>query len=402
MVTSSHVLTSGGTNRVIGLVGAGHFFSHFYMLLLPPLFPVLREVYGVGYTELGLAITVFSVTTALTQAPMGYLVDRHGARLLLPCGLLLQAIAIALIGLLPFYGALLVLMVVSGLANSVYHPADYTILNATVPSERMGRAFSLHTFAGFLGDAMAPVTILFLMALLGWQQGLVVCGLVGAAMAGLLFANGTLLRDASRSSGQAAPGGAGLGLLFSLPVLMGLLFFVGIAMAGKGINSFSVAALTEGDAMSLARASTILSAFLFMAPLGVLVGGWIADRVQRHDLVVSGCFVMVAGLFTLVALGDWSMATLLVLFAVAGFCKGMVAPSRDMMIRAVAPPGATGRVFGFVSTGLNIGGILAPPMFGYLLDQGQPDTLFLVVAAISLLTVATVLTTGRVAGVAKR
>lgn len=402
MAVAGQVMAGAGSGRIIGLIGAGHFCSHFYMLLLPPLFPVLRELYGVGYTELGLAITVFSITTGLTQAPVGYLVDRYGARSLLVGGLLLEALAIGLIGVLPSYGALLALMVLAGLANAVYHPADYTILNATVPSERMGRAFSLHTFAGFLGDALAPVTILFLMAVVGWQAGLIACGLLGVGVAGLLYLNSDLLQDASRGGASTGAAPVGWRVLLSLPVLMGLLFFVGIAMAGKGINSFSVAAFTEEGVLSLAEASLVLSAFLFMAPPGVLAGGWIADRVRHHARVVAACFVAVALLFSLVALVDWSLTMLLVLFAVAGFCKGMVAPSRDMMIRAVAPPGATGRVFGFVSTGLNIGGIVAPPAFGYLLDRGEPDMLFLAVAAISLLTVATVLTTGRVGAAGRR
>lgn len=386
------------SRRVIGLVGTGHFFSHFYMLLLPPLFPILRGVYGVGYTELGLAFTVFSVVTGLTQAPVGFLVDRYGARRLLVGGLLLEGLAIALIGLVPHYGALLALMMLAGLANAVYHPADYAILSATMPAERIGRAFSLHTFAGYSGDALAPVTILALLGLCGWRLGLVVCGLAGMAMALVLSANGELLQTRPHQAGPAVDGaarGSGWGLLFSLPVLMGVLFFVGIAMTGKGIQSFSVAALTSRDNLPLAQASGILSAYLFMAPVGVLAGGWIADRVGHHARVVSVCFVLVAAAFAVVGRGGLAPSMLLVVFAVAGLAAGVVAPSRDMLVRAVAPPEAVGRVFGFVSTGLNIGGIVAPPLFGYLLDRGAPSLLFWGVALLSLLTVVTVWETGR-------
>lgn len=397
MVASSAALESGRTVRVVGLISVGHFLSHFYMLLLPPLFPVLREVYGVGYTELGLAITLFGLATALTQVPVGFLVDRFGARRLLIAGLFLQSLAIALIGIFPSYGALLVLMAVSGLANSVYHPANYSILNASVPSDRMGRAFSIHTFAGHLGNALAPVSILLLMALVGWEYGLVVCGLLGASIGMLLLANGSLLDDAGRSNATASAGStrASLQLLFSPPILMGLVFFIALAMAGKGISSFSIAAFDARDGMVLVHASMVLSAFLFASPAGVLAGGWLADRVRRHDLVVTANFLAVAMIFSLVAGGVWSLPLLMVLFAVAGFCTGLVAPSRDMMIRSVTPPGSMGKVFGFVSTGFNIGTIIAPPMFGLMLDHGEPAWVFWGVAVISLMTVATVLETGR-------
>jgi len=383
--------------RIIGLISAGHFFSHFYMLLLPPLFPVLREVYGVGFTELGLAITAFSVVTGLTQAPVGFLVDRIGARQLLVAGVLLESLAILLIGVFPYYLALVGLMMLAGLANAVYHPADYSILNASVPGERMGRAFSLHTFAGYLGDAVAPVTIIALLGWVGWQQGLVLCGLAGTAVGLLLWLNGDAFRDIHPTAGGPPGGGAspaGWRLLLGLPVIMGFLFFVGISLTGRGLSGFGVSALTL-EGVSLGGASAVISAFLFAAPVGVLLGGGIADRVRHHHRVAAGCFLVMA---TAVALVAWLQPPLIVvgvLLAIAGLANGIVAPSRDMMIRAVTPPGAMGKVFGFVSTGFNVGGIVGPPLFGYLLDHAAPVTVFWTVALMSLITVATVLETGR-------
>lgn len=387
------------SRRIVGLIGSGHFFSHFYMLLLPPLFPLLRQVYGVGYTELGLAFTAFSVVTGLTQTPVGFLVDRYGGGRLLVAGLLVEGLAIALIGVLASYAALVGLMMLAGLANAVYHPADYAILSAAVPGERIGRAFSWHTFAGFSGDALAPVTILALMGLCGWRLGLVVCGLAGTVMALILWVNGALLQTRAqvpgRSRANGAADGGGWAMLFTLPVLMAVLLFVGIAMTGKGIQSFSVAALTSPGRLPLDQASGVLSAYLFMAPLGVLIGGRVADRVRHHAAVVSLCFVIVALAFALVGRGGLAPELLPVLFAIAGFAAGMVAPSRDMLVRAVAPPEAVGRVFGFVSTGFNIGGIVAPPLFGYILDHGAPSLVFWGVAGLGLFTVAAVQIGGR-------
>ena len=164
-----------GSARAVAVVSTAHFASHFYMLLLPPLFPLLREVYGVGYTELGFAISAFSIATACTQAPVGFAVDRFGARRILVAGLLLEAVAFALIGFIPVYGALVALMAVAGVANSVYHPADYSLLNASVDPRRMGRAFSFHTSAGMLGYAVGPVSMVYLMTLTDWRTALVVC-----------------------------------------------------------------------------------------------------------------------------------------------------------------------------------------------------------------------------------
>lgn len=402
MAVNASLALSGRDSKVIGLVSAGHFFSHFYMLLLPPLFPLLRDVYGVGYTELGFAIAVFSVTTALTQVPVGFLVDRYGASKILIAGIYLEALAIALIGVFPYYGALLGFMVLAGLANAVYHPADYSILNSSVNQQRMGRAFSIHTFSGFSGDALAPLTILFLASLLDWRIGLIICGIAGALTATMMLYHVAILQDNATEQADHRPAHrqqegqrSGISLLLSAPILMGLLFFVCISLAGRGVNGFTVATLNTLYETPLETAAMVLSAFLFVSPIGVLVGGWIADRVTRHDIVAAVCFVLSGLAIFTVAAVELSLPMIAVLFAIAGFCTGVVAPSRDMMIRSVTPPGEMGKVFGFVSTGFNIGGIIGPILFGYLLDHADPRLVFWTVAAISVATVVTVLETGR-------
>src|SRR5258708_4192146 len=165
--------------RIISLVCSAHFVSHFYILLLPPLFPFIREFYGVSYTELGFALTAFNVTTALCQTPAGFLVDRIGPRSVLVCGLVLGAIAFATVGLVPSFWLLVAMFAVAGVANGAYHPADYAILSQLVSNERAGQAFSTHIFAGFLGTALAPATMLILQGLLGWQGALVGASVMG-------------------------------------------------------------------------------------------------------------------------------------------------------------------------------------------------------------------------------
>lgn len=389
----------GSEAKVIGLVCAGHFFSHFYLLLVPPLFPILREVYGVGFTELGFAMACFSVTTGLVQIPVGFLVDRYGAGRILTAGMALEAVAISLIGVFPLYGALVALMIAAGLANTVYHPADYAILNASVDKSRIGRVFSFHTFTGYLGDALGPAAILFLSAFIDWRAAMIVCGASGGVVAVLLWMNSEVLADASGRRSAAPAGGpprrSGMALLVSVPVLMGLLFFACISITGRGFSNFGVSTLHELYQTPLGTAGILISAYLFASPVGVLSGGYFADRVTRHDLIAAGCFVIIAASIFLVAAFDPPNVLIGVLFAIAGFANGFVAPPRDMMIRAITPPGEMGKVFGFVSTGYNVGGTVAPILYGWLLDHADPRSLFWVMGVVALLTVGTVLITGR-------
>ena len=403
-IEATTTMARRGSARAVAVVSTAHFASHFYMLLLPPLFPLLREVYGVGYTQLGFAISVFSIVTACTQVPVAFAVDRVGARRILIAGLLLEAAAFALIGLVPVYGAFLALMAVAGLANSVYHPADYSLLNASVEPRRMGRAFSFHTSAGTLGYAVGPVTMVYLMTLTDWRTALMLCAALGGAVGLLVAANARALTEwtgpetpgEGMGAGSATSAATGVRLLLSAPIVLGLLFFFGISVAGHGIHSFSVSALHIIHDAPIAASTTVLSAYLFASPVGVLMGGWVADRIKRrHDAFAAMCFVVTAVCIGAVAVFRLPLAAIGVLFAVTGLFSGMVSPSRDMLIRSMSPPGEIAKVFGFVSTGFNLGGIAAPVMFGFLLDRSDPGILFWVVAIVYLATVFTVMTTGQ-------
>mgnify|MGYP000055908351 FL=1 len=383
--------------KVVGLVSTGHFLSHFYMLLIPPLFPLLKDEFGIGFTELGITITVFSLVTGLTQAPVGFLVDRFGARKILLCGLLLESAAFIWIGLSPSYWMLLAMMGVAGLANAVYHPANYAILNASVQSGRIGQAFSIHTAAGMLGNAVAPVTMVLLLSVTDWKTGLVVCGVTGGLASVLIAANAGALQETASQTEIKQPSTArsGLRLLFSQPILLGALFFLCIGVAGHGVSAFGVATLTVIHEITVTEAATILSAYLFASPIGVLCGGWIADRIRHHHLFAGVCFVAIALAFFTMAGLSMRLEVIAFVFVIAGFFSGVVSPSRDMLIRSLAPPTEMGKVFGFVSTGFNVAGIIAPPLFGYILDHHNPSAVFWTVGAVSLLTVLTVVTTGQ-------
>ena len=367
------------------------------MLLIPPLFPLLKDEFGIGFTELGITITVFSLVTGLTQAPVGFLVDRFGARKILLCGLLLESAAFIWIGLSPSYWMLLAMMGVAGLANAVYHPANYAILNASVQSGRIGQAFSIHTAAGMLGNAVAPVTMVLLLSVTDWKTGLIVCGVTGGLASVLIAANAGALKETASQTEIKQPSTArsGLRLLFSQPILLGALFFLCIGVAGHGVSAFGVATLTVIHEITVTEAATILSAYLFASPIGVLCGGWIADRIRHHHLFAGVCFVAIALAFFTMAGLSMRLELIAFVFVIAGFFSGVVSPSRDMLIRSLAPPTEMGKVFGFVSTGFNVAGIIAPPLFGYILDHHNPSAVFWTVGAVSLLTVLTVVTTGQ-------
>ncbi|MFH1603616.1 MAG: MFS transporter [Pseudomonadota bacterium] len=387
--------------KVVGLICAAHFFSHFYLLLLPPLFPLLREIYGVGFTELGFATTCFSIASGFTQIPVGFMVDRYGAKRLLLWGLTTESIAVCLIGVFPFYAALVTLMIAAGLSNSVYHPADYAILNANVDKSRIGRIFSFHTFSGYLGDAVAPATVLLLAGIFDWRVAIFMCGMFGLIITALMWANAEILDDATATNVRdAAPGAKpalrGMALLFSLPILMGLLFFAVMSIANSGIRTFGVSALHELYQTSLGAAGLVISVYLFVSPIGVLAGGFVADRIKRHDIVAAVCILIIATCVFSIAIFDPPLVVIGMLLAIAGFGNGFLAPPRDMIVRALAPPGSIGSVFGFVSSGFAVAGIIAPVLYGWLLDHTGPRNVFWVSGFVSLLTIVTVLGTGSV------
>ncbi|MGI9335324.1 MAG: MFS transporter, partial [Gammaproteobacteria bacterium] len=280
----------------------------------------------------------------------------------------------------------------------VFHPADYSILNALVGRKRMGRAFSIHTACGHLGDAVGPVTIIALATTIGWQSGFVLCGLVGVVVAAWLWFGLDPGDFRPPPAASASDGGgshaSGVALLLSLPVITGLVFFFGLSLAGRGMSGFGVATLDALYGISLAEAGVALSCYLFASPAGVLLGGYVADRVERHDHVAVGCFLVAGACALLVGLLELPLFAIGALFATAGLASGMVAPSRDMLIRAVTPPGQMGKVFGFVSTGFNLAGIVGPLMFGYILDHANPRYVFFVIAALALFNVTTVIATG--------
>jgi MFS transporter, FSR family, fosmidomycin resistance protein len=382
-------------SRLIAGVCAAHMMSHYYMLMLAPLLAFVRADFGVSYTELALALTVFNVVSGLLQTPVGFIVDRIGARVVLLAGLTISSIAYAVAGIVDSYWVFIAMYALAGLGNTVYHPSDYSLLSHHAPPEKLSQVFSYHTFAGMVGSAIAPVTLLYMQSLYGWRGAY-----IGASIFGLIVL-AALITQPEPAAEAALPGRAAakartnikhtsLRILISAPILLNLAFFILTSIMGGGLNTYLVVALGALHATPPEVANVALTSLLAMNAAGVLAGGMIAARTSHHAIVAASGLTVGGIVTALVGLFDFPSAFLIMLMGFSGFCVGMTYPSRDMLVRAVTPPGAYGLVFGFVSTGFNIGASIAPIMYGMLMDHGQPRMVFLLSATVSLLCVSTV------------
>jgi MFS family permease len=377
---------------LLSQVSGAHLVSHLHIMALPALLPLLPEKLGVGFVELGFALSVFNIVSALVQAPLGFAVDRFGARRMLTFGLLLGSSSFLSLALLPSYAWLLVAMGLAGFANGIYHPADYSLLSTGIDARRMGRAFSVHTFAGYAGGAIAPAMLLGIAA---WQDdtrlAFAAAGLAGFAAVALLWlpsrsdvaASVPLLKQGASAGKSKRPS-----LRVFTPAVFALTFlFVLLSLSGGSIQNFSVSALLSGYGIPLAVANGGLTAFLFASAFGVLSGGALADRTIHHGTVAAVALAGAALLIAVIPVFKVDGPLLVAILGLSGFLFGIIAPSRDMLVRAAAPAGAEGRVFGIVSTGFNIGGAAGPVLFGWLLDSGRPQGIFWSAVAFILFTV---------------
>jgi MFS family permease len=387
----------GRDARIITLIGTGHFLSHFYMLCLPPLFLVWRAEFDVSFAQLGLAIALMSAVTAALQTPVGFLVDRYGARPFLVGGVLLMALSIAAMAFAPGYWAILALSLLSGVGNSVIHPADYAILGASIDKSRIGRAFALHTFTGNLGFAFGPPTIAAMLLVMDWRPALLILGLIGVPVAGAILWQSRILQDQARPKDRGVQP-SGRELLLSRPILMFFGFFLLSAMAGTAIQAFSITVLGELWGTPIAVASLALTGYMVGATGGTLVGGWFADRSQRHFAFIVGLTLAASALLMVlgtVPLPDWMIP---LVAGAAGLAMGASRTPRDVMLKEAVPPGQMGKVFGFVSSGLPLGGAITPVPFGYLIDLGLA---WLVLPLTAALLLASLLCMGGAAGAAR-
>ncbi len=382
-------------SRLIAAVCGAHMMSHYYMLLLAPLFAFVRADFKVSYTELALALTLFNVVSGVLQTPIGFIVDRIGACSVLIAGLAVSTIAYALAGIVDSYWVFVAMYGLAGIGNTVFHPSDYSLLAHHAPKERLSQVFAYHTFAGIVGSAIAPATLLYMESLFGWRGAYVGASIFGLIVLATLIAQPepkTEMPPAGRpaATGRSDAGPAGWSILLTAPILLNLAYFVLTSIMGGGLNTYLVVALGALHSTPVAIANMALTSLLAMNAVGVLAGGALAGRTSRHAVVAASGLAVGGVVTALVGLIDFPAVALVLLMGFSGFCVGATYPSRDMLVRAVTPPGAYGLVFGFVSVGFNIGASVAPIVYGALMDNGQPRAVFLLSAAVSILCISTV------------
>jgi MFS family permease len=389
----------GRDAHIVGTISLAHFFSHFYQFSLPVLFPMIRADYGVTYAELGLLVTFFYGASGLAQTAAGFLVDRAGPARVLAAGLGLLAASMAMVALVPQYWMMLPAAALAGLGNSVFHPADYSIMSHRVAPRRIGKAFAIHAVSGTLGYTAAPIAMVGIAHLLSWQGALLIGAAGGFCTFLLVLARLKLLGGgapvAPRPAGRsAATGLTALAALRQSTVLLCFSFFLLMAVPSVGLSGFLATILQKLFATPLTVSAHAFAAYLGASVFGVLGGGILADRMQRHERVVMTSVMIMAAIFFSVGFIGFDAAALTALLAAAGFSSGLAAPSRDMLVRAAAAHGAgsaTGKVFGFAYSGFDLGAALAPPFLGFMLDRGLTQWVMPVIASSLLLVILSAL-----------
>ncbi|MBL6951476.1 MAG: MFS transporter [Alphaproteobacteria bacterium] len=395
------VATSLGRDvKVMGLVGAAHWASHFFQLVLPSLFLFLHDEFQVSFTALGLLTALLYGASGLTQTAAGFMVDRFGARRVLLSGLTLLSLATLAFALAQSYWMLLPLSILAGLGNSVFHPADLSILTTKVSVNRLGRGYATHALCGNLGWAAAPTLMITLAQIWDWRVAITCAGLIGLAIVAAFLIWGADLEDqpaaapvAAAASADHVPAGRlaeNIRLLFSTTIISCFLYFAFLAAALIGIQNFGIPAMVDLFGLTLGEASRAVTGFLLGTAGGIFIGGIAADRTDRHDRIAIAGMITAALLMLFIAMNEFGPTMVLILLVAAGMASGTTTPSRDMLVRAATPKGASGRVFGFVYSGLDLGSSLIPLGLGWALDQGHPEAVFYAASGFLAVTTLTV------------
>ncbi|MGN6388879.1 MAG: MFS transporter [Burkholderiaceae bacterium] len=379
--------------KVIGLVSVAHGVSHFFHLILAPLFPWLKTAFGLSYAELGLLMTGFFVVSGFAQAAAGFVVDRIGARTVLFGGLGCLALAALVLSTAQHYAMLMAGSMLAGLGNSVFHPADFTLLNRGVSTRRLGHAFSVHGIAGNLGWAAAPVFLAPIAATAGWRIALLGAACIPLAVIALLAANRHALAAPAETTAARDAATQEQGSAFDflrLPAIWACFaFFVITAMALGGIQSFAAAGLRAMYGLSLGWSTAAYTGYMLASAVGMLWGGFLAAKTTRHDRTIALGFSAAGVMALVVATGAVPPLLAVFLMGAIGFGAGVANPSRDLLIRGAAPKNATGRVYGVVYSGFDIGLSTGPLLFGALMDAHRPAMVFLLIGIFQLVAILT-------------
>lgn len=406
MSTSSTLNAPAGVSLrqdagVIGLVGIAHLVSHFSQLLLAPLFPWLKDTFNASYAELGFLMTVFFVVSCAVQALSGFIVDRYGPRPVLFAGLALLAAAAFGYAVSSSYWMMAFFSVVAGVGNGVFHPVDYTLINRKVSAPRLGHAYSVHGITGSLGWALAPALVVPLAMAYSWRVALAAAGGVALVVLVILWFNRDKLELAATAppkpgAQQAAHADGGLAFLRIPAVWMCFAFFFFYAMALSVVQAFAPEAARQLHGVPVSLVAACLTIYMVCSAGGMVIGGFLAADPSRCERIVGLGFGVAALLALVLAYAEFPGAMVPVIFGVMGFSAGIAGPSRDLLVKRSTPENATGRVYGVVYSGLDIGQAISPLIFGTLMDHHRYSTVLLGLALVQAVLIASAFNVRRV------
>ena len=387
--------------RVIGLISLAHGSSHFFHLILPPMFPWLKDAFALSYAELGLLMSVFFVISCVAQAASGFLVDRIGARPVLFGGVAMLILAALIYSQSNGYAILILGAVVAGCGNGIFHPVDYTLINHKVSPPNLPYAYSMHGVTGYLGWAAAPAFMVAIAQLSDWRIAFLSAALLESCVLGILWVNKKYLLDnvkerhqQTHASAQAANPGITPESAFAflkLPAvwLCWIFFFFSMASTSS-LQSFAPSSLFNIYQVPMNVGSYYITLLALGSAVGVLFGGYLAAKLQAPERIVSSCLTITIVMCLLLGTGYMPINLIPVLFVGLGFGYGVVAPSRDLLVKTVTPKGVAGRVYGIVYSGIDLGAAVGPFIFGFFMDAGLPKALFFGIALFQLMIIPTV------------
>jgi FSR family fosmidomycin resistance protein-like MFS transporter len=387
--------------RVIGLISLAHGSSHFFHLVLPPMFPWLKDAFALSYAELGLLMSVFFVVSCMAQAASGFLVDRIGARPVLFGGIGLLILAALVYSQSNGYAMLLMGAVIAGCGNGIFHPVDYTLINHKVSPPNLPYAYSMHGVTGYLGWAAAPAFMVAIAQFSDWRTAFLSAALLEACVLGVLWLNRSYLvdnvkerHDDAHASNQASNPGvvqeSAFAFLKLTAVWLCWIFFFFSMASTSSLQSFAPSALFSIYQVPLDVGSYYITLLALGSAGGVLFGGYLAAKLKAPERIVTSCLSVTIVMCLLLGTGFIPVGLIPILFFGLGFGYGVVAPSRDLLVKTVTPKGVAGRVYGIVYSGIDLGAAVGPFIFGFFMDAGLPNALFLGIVAFQLMIIPTV------------
>jgi MFS transporter, FSR family, fosmidomycin resistance protein len=390
---------------VLPTISTAHGLSHFFHLLLAPLFPLIKAEFGLSYAELGLLMTAYFVVSGIGQALAGFVVDKVGPVPVLFASLGLMILATLIAATANSYVWLMFASVLAGIGNASFHPVDYSILNARIAPEKLGHAYAVHGVCGSLGWAAAPVFLLTIAHASTWRMAIASAGLLAFAVLLLVWWHRDVLMPEKQASMvietpanlPGKPAESVFAFLTLPAVWMSFAFFFAYSIALGGVQSFGAEAASKLHELDPQWVAYCLSSYMVASAAAALVGGTLVSDVSRAEKIIAAGFVSAALVALLIGFAPVSGLAVPLLFGVMGFCSGIASPSRDILIKRAAPPGATGRVYGVVYSGLDAGMALAPLGFGMMMDARQPAAVWVCIAVFQAVLIVSAMGVGKFA-----